>query len=342
VSLLWRLFTRDLGLRLWLRSQNSLILEPRMNVHENARMTVRGRALLVERIDSQGWPVMRAASAAGVSERTAYKWLARYRAAGEPALHDRRSTPHRSPRRTAQGTVSAIEHLRRQRLSGPRIARRLGLPVSTVGAVLRRLGLGRLKVLDERPEIVRYERARPGELIHIDTKKLGRINGIGHRITGDRTNRKRGLGWEHLHVAIDDCSRLAYTELLPAETGEACAGFLARAATWFAANGVTIRRVMTDNAFAYTNSRVYKDVLAQIGARHITTRPYRPRTNGKAERFIQTALREWLYASAYAQSAARAADMPAWLHWYNHHRPHSALKAIPPASRLNNLLGNDS
>ena len=313
-----------------------------MNVHKNARMTVHGRALLVDRIDGQGWPVAQAAAAAGVSERTAYKWRARYRTGGEAGLDDRRSTPARSPRRTPAAVAGAIERLRRERLSGPRIARRLGLPVSTVGAVLRRLGLGRLKALDERPEIVRYERARPGELIHIDTKKLGRIDGIGHRITGDRTNRKRGLGWEHLHVAIDDCSRLAYTELLPAETGEACAGFLARAARWFAANGVTVQRVMTDNALAYTNSRVFKATLVGIGARHITTRPYRPRTNGKAERFIQTALREWLYANVYTQSAERAADMPGWLHWYNHHRPHSALKAKPPAFRLNNLLGNDS
>ena len=313
-----------------------------MNVHMNARMTVRGRALLVERIGEQGWPVAQAASAAGVSERTAHKWLARYRAGGAIALCERNSRPGRSPRRTPPGTAAAIERLRRERLSGPRIGRRLGLPVSTVGAVLRRLGLGRLKALDERPEIVRYERAAPGELIHIDTKKLGRIDGIGHRITGDRTKRRRGLGWEHLHVAIDDCSRLAYTELLPAETGAACAGFLARAGAWFAAHGVTVRRVMTDNAFAYTNSRAFQATLASIGARHITTRPYRPRTNGKAERFIQTALREWLYARAYAQSQQRAADMPGWLHWYNHHRPHAALKARPPASRLNNVFGNDN
>ena len=254
-----------------------------MNVHKNARMTVRGRALFVERIGEQGWPVAQAALAAGVSERTAYKWLARYRAGGETALSDRRSTPGRSPRRTPPQTTAAIERLRRARLSGPRIARRLSLPVSTVGVVLRRLGLGRLKALDERPEIVRYERARPGEMIHIDTKKLGRIDGIGHRITGDRTRRKRGLGWEHLHVAIDDCSRLAYTELLPAETGEACAGFLARATAWFAANGIAVRRVMTDNAFAYTNSRSYKAALAADRCPPHHNQPYRPRTNGKAD-----------------------------------------------------------
>ena len=313
-----------------------------MSVHKNARMTVHGRALLVMRVIEEGWTVASAADAAGCSERTGFKWLARYRAGGEAALHDRPSTPHRSPQRTAEEVADAIVALRLERLSAPRIARRLGLPVSTVGAVLRRIGLGRLQALDERPEIVRYERARPGELIHIDTKKLGRIDGVGHRITGDRTRRKRGLGWEYLHVAIDDCSRLAYAELLSAETGEACAGFLERAAQWFAANGVTVARVMTDNAFAYTNSRAFQAVLSDIGVRHITTRPYRPRTNGKAERFIQTALREWLYANAYARSAERAADMPAWLHWYNHHRPHSALKAVPPAKRLNNVLGNDS
>jgi transposase InsO family protein len=286
--------------------------------------------------------VAKAASAAGVSERTAYKWLARYRAGGEAALHDRPSTPHRSPNRTDEETVDAVSALRRERLSGPRIARRLELPVSTVGAVLRRIGLGRLQALDERPEIVRYERARPGELIHIDTKKLGRIDGIGHRITGNRTGRKRGLGWEHLHVAIDDCSRLAYTELLSVETGEACAGFLERAARWFAANGVIVARVMTDNAFAYTKSGAFRAAVSDLGARHLTTRPYRPRTNGKAERFIQTALREWLYGKPYASSAERGSDMPAWLHWYNHHRPHAGLRAATPASRLNNLLGNNS
>ena len=313
-----------------------------MNVHKNARTTSHGRLLLVQRVRSQGWRVTDAALAAGISVRTAYKWLARYRAGGEPALQDRGSTPARSPRRTATQTVAAIEQLRRERLSGPRIARRLGLPVSTVGAVLRRLGLGRLKALDERPETVRYERAQPGELIHIDTKKLGRIDGAGHRITGDRRgHRARGAGWEYLHVAIDDCSRLAYTELLSAETADVCAGFLSRAAAWFSAHGAAPRRVMTDNAFSYTKSRAFKAVLAQLGARHITTRPYRPRTNGKAERFIQTALREWLYAKSYQQSADRLADMPAWLHWYNHHRPHSALRAISPATRLNNVLGND-
>jgi transposase InsO family protein len=313
-----------------------------MNVHKNARMTVHGRLLLVQRVIDAGWRVGDAAAAAGVSKRTAYTWLARWRAGGAPALGDRSSTPARSPRRLAAEVITAIEHLRRQRWTGPRIARALGRPVSTVGTVLRRLGLGRLSALEAKPPTVRYERSAAGELLHIDSKKLGRIEGLGHRITGDRRGRTRGRGWEYLHVAIDDASRLAYTELLPDERGPSCAGFLTRAAAWFAGLGVRIERVMTDNAFAYTRSQAFKAALAELGVRHLTTRPYTPRTNGKAERFIQTALREWLYAKPYASSAARVFDMPAWLHWYNHHRPHAGIHAATPASRLNNLLGNNT
>lgn len=314
-----------------------------MNVHENGRMTMHGRLLVVMRVRQAGWRVGDAAAAAGISKRAAYKWLARYRAGGERALHDRSSAPARCPRRLAVEVVAAIERLRRQRWTGPRIARAQGLPVSTVGAVLRRLGLGRLSALEPRLPAVRYERSAAGELLHIDSKKLGRIDGIGHRISGDRRGcRARGAGWEALHVAIDDASRLAYTELLADERGPACAGFLARAAAWFASHGVRIERVMTDNAFAYTNSRLFKAALADIGARHLTTRPYTPRTNGKAERFIQTCLREWLYARAYTSSSHRSADMPAWLHHYNHHRPHAGILAATPATKLNNLLGNDS
>lgn len=314
-----------------------------MNVHKHARMTSHGRLLLVQRIRAQGWRVAEAAAASGVSVRTAYKWLARHRTGGEPALHDRRSTPGRSPRRTPAEIVAAIERLRRQRLSGPRIARRLELPVSTVGVVLRRLGLGRLKALDERPEPLRYQRERPGELIHIDSKKLGRIDGVGHRITGDRRGQssKRGTGWEALHVAIDDASRLAYTELLPNERKQHAIAFLERALAFFAAHGVAVERVMTDNGSAY-KSYDFAAICRVQGLRHLRTKPYRPRTNGKAERFIQSALREWLYAKPYNQSAERAADMPRWLHWYNHHRPHAALQAKPPASKLNNVLANDN
>jgi transposase InsO family protein len=313
-----------------------------MNVHKNARMTIHGRLLLVRRVREAGWRVVDAAAAAGVSERTAYTWLARARAGGEPALHDRSSAPARLPHRLPAEAIAAIERLRRQRWTGPRIARALGRPVSTVGAVLRRLGLGRLAALEPKPPAVRYERSAAGELLHLDSKKLGRIDGLGHRVTGDRGgHRARRVGWEYLHVAIDDASRLAYTELLPDERGRTCAGFLARAATWFASLGIRIERVMTDNAFAYTKCHAFKATLTKLAARHVTTRPYRPRTNGKAERFIQTALREWLYGRHYPSSADRATDMPAWLHWYNHHRPHAGISALTPAARLNNLLGNN-
>jgi transposase len=236
-------------------------------------MTIHGRLLLVRRVREAGWRVVAAAMAAGVSERTGYTWLARYRAGGERALHDRSSAPARSPHRLPAETIAAIERLRRQRWSGPRIARALGRPVSTVGTVLRRLGLGRLSALEAKPPAPRYERGAAGELLHIDSKKLARIAGFGHRVTGDRRHRARGLGWEHLHVAIDDASRLAYTELLPDERGPSCAGFLARAAAGFASLGIRIERVMTDNAFAYTQCRAFKATLAELGARHLTTGP---------------------------------------------------------------------
>jgi transposase InsO family protein len=258
-----------------------------MNIHENARMTVHGRALLVSRICDDGWRVADAAEAAGVSERTAYKWLARYRAGGAAALVDRQSTPGRCPHGTPAEQVAAIEGLRRQRMSGPAIARKLSMPRSTVGAILRRLRLGRLAALDVKPAAVRYERERPGELIHIDTKKLGRIDGVGHRIHGDHSRRARKIGWEHLHVAVDDASRLAYTELLPDERKESACAFLTRALAFFTAHGISVERVMSDNGSAY-RSHLFKSLLADAGLRHIRTRPYTPRTNGKAERFIQT------------------------------------------------------
>jgi transposase InsO family protein len=315
--------------------------EPRMNTHKNARMTVHGRALLVKRIEDEGWHVAAAAAAAGVSERTAYKWLARYRAGGAAALHDRKSTPARSPHRLPADRVAEIERLRRQRLTGPRIAGQLAMPRSTVGAVLRRLGLGRLSALDPKPPAIRYERATPGELIHIDTKKLGRIDGIGHRITGDRRGQKRGIGWDLVHVCIDDASRLAYTEILPDEKKESACAFLTRALTFFARHGVTVERVMTDNGSAY-RSHVFHELCAARGLRHIRTRPYTPRTNGKAERFIQTSLREWAYVRAYQSSAERTQAMIPWVDTYNTQRPHSALANQTPWLRLNNLLGNDT
>ena len=312
-----------------------------MNTHKNARMTAHGRALLVKRIVEQGWPVAAAAKAAGISIRTAYKWLARYRAGGERMLQDRSSAPARCPQRLPAGTVAAIERLRRQRMTGPQIARALGLARSTVGAILHRLGLGRLSALDVKPPVVRYERAAPGELIHIDTKKLGRIDGIGHRITGDRRGRKKGIGWDLVHVCVDDASRLAYTEVLPDEKKENACAFLTRALAFFARHGVTVERVMTDNGSAY-RSHAFRDLCAGSQLRHIRTKPYTPRTNGKAERFIQTSLREWAYARAYNSSAERTDAMIPWIDAYNTKRPHSALANQTPWLRLNNLLGNNT
>lgn len=312
-----------------------------MNTHKNARMTVHGRALLVKRVDSEGWGVAEAASAAGVSERTAFKWLARSRSGGERMLHDRSSAPARCPHRLPAATVAEIERLRRTRMTGPQIARQLAMPRSTVGAVLRRLGLGRLSALDPKPPVVRYERAAPGELIHIDTKKLGRIDGIGHRITGDRRGQKKGIGWDLVHVCIDDASRLAYTEILPDEKKASACAFLTRALAFFQSHGVTVERVMTDNGSAY-RSHDFRDLCVANRLRHIRTRPYTPRTNGKAERFIQTSLREWAYARAYNSSAERTDAMIPWIDAYNTQRPHSALANQTPWLRLNNLLGNDN
>ena len=312
-----------------------------MNVHKNARMTVHGRLLLVARVRDRGWRVEDAALAAGVAVRTAYKWLARWRAGGARALHDRSSAPARSPRRLPREAIAEIERLRRQRLSGPQIARKLRRPVATVGLVLRRLGLGRRAALEPRPAVIRYQRAGPGELLHIDTKKLGRIDGVGHRVTGDRSGPRRHSGWEILHVAIDDAARLAYSEILPDERKASAIAFLDHALAWFARHGVAVQRVMTDNGSAF-RSHDFRRACAGAGLRHVRTKPYTPRTNGKAERFIQTALREWAYARPYASSSERTQAIDPWLHYYNHHRPHAGIHALTPAARLNNLLGNDN
>lgn len=314
-----------------------------MNVHKNARLTPAGRALMMSRIEQQGWAVARSAEAAGVSRRTAYRWLARHRLGGERRLHDRSSAPRRCPRRVSEGRVAEIEQLRRRRMTGPAIARMLGMARSTVGLVLRRLGLGKLKLLEPRAPVIRYERARPGEMIHLDIKSLGKIKGIGHRITGDRTgqSRHRGIGWDHLHVAIDDASRLAYTEILPSLGQQDAAGFLQRALAWYRGLGIEVERVMTDNGSAYRSS-LFAQTLRQAGLRHVRTRPYTPRTNGKAERFIQTSLREWAYAHAYRSSAERAQTIGPWTDSYNLTRSHSGIGGLTPWQRVNNLLGNDT
>jgi transposase InsO family protein len=314
-----------------------------MNIHKNARLTPQGRLLMVQRIEEEGWRVADAAAAAGLSVRRVFEWLRRYRAGGASALQDRRSTPARYRAGEPSARDRQIEELRRQRWTGDRIARQLGLPRSTVGAVLRRLGLGRLKALDAAPPVIRYQRERPGELLHVDTKKLGRIDGIGHRITGHHAgmHRARGVGWDYLHVCIDDASRLAYSEILPDEKKESAIGFLERALGFFARHGVRTERVMTDNGSAY-RSHAFRAACAKAGLRHLRTRPYTPKTNGKAERFIQTSLREWAYARAYQSSAERTHAMQPWITDYNHSRPHSALGGLPPATKLNNVLGFDT
>jgi transposase InsO family protein len=305
----------------------------RMNMHKNARLTPQGRLLLVQRVTALGWTVRASAEAAGLSQRQAYHWLARYRAGGAGALADRSSAPQRRPHEVPAARVAEIEGLRRQRISGPAIAHQLAMPASTVGGVLRRLGLGKLAALEPRPPVVRYQRERPGELIHIDTKKLGRIAAVGHRITGDRRDSTRGAGWEALHVCIDDASRLAYSEVLPDERKASAVAFLERAVGWFEGHGVTVERVMTDNGSAY-RSHHWRHACGALALRHLRTRPYTPRTNGKAERFIQTSLREWAYARPFATSQARTAALGPWLDHYNTARPHAALAHQPPASRL--------
>lgn len=308
-----------------------------MNSHKNARLGFTGRVQLVHRVVVDRWTAPRVAQASGVSVRTVWKWVRRFRREGRSGLRDRSSRPARSPHQVRPALERRIAQLRARRLSGPQIADRLGLPLSTVGDVLRRLGLGRLPSLEPRPPVIRYQRERPGELLHIDTKRLGRIHPgiVGHRITGDRATRgpRQRTGWEYLHIAIDDASRIAYAELLPDEGAASAVQFLQHAVAWYAGLGVTIEAVMTDNAFTYTQ-RTYAGITIQLGLRHLRTRPYTPRTNGKAERFIQTALREWAYVKAYRSSRQRAGALAAFLTTYNTTRPHTAHGRRPPITRL--------
>ena len=303
-----------------------------MDLHGNARLTPYGRDLMCRRVRLDGWTVENAAEAAGCSERTCYRWLVRYDA-GEP-MTDRSSAPKSVPGRTPAEVEEVIERLRRLRWTSPRIAGELAMPVSTVSAVLRRLGLHRLSRLEPPEPPNRYVRRHPGELIHIDVKKLGRFTKPGHRATGTRTgNRSRGAGWDAVHVCVDDTSRLAYVEVLPDEKAVTSVGFLARAVAWFAERGVTIERVMTDNGAPY-RSTAWQRWCADADIRHLRTRPYRPRTNGKAERFIQTMLREWAYAAVYQSSDHRTAALPTFVDWYNNRRPHGSLGKRTPASLL--------
>jgi len=303
-----------------------------MELHGNARLTPRGRMLMCERIRLEGWTVQEAAEAAGCSERTCYRWFGRYDR-GEP-MTDRSSAPHRVSGRTPASVEAQIERLRRLRWTSTRIAAELVLPTSTVCAVLDRLGLNRISRLDPPEPPNRYCRRHPGELIHVDIKKLARFARPGHRVTGRRGfNRNYKAGWEYCHVAVDDTSRLAYVEVLEDETALSCIAFLRRAIEWFASQGIIVERVMTDNGTGY-RSHAHARAIAELGIKHLRTRPYRPRTNGKAERFIQTLQAEWAYAATYSDHQHRRSVLGTWLEYYNRRRPHSALGHKPPVSVL--------
>lgn len=315
-----------------------------MNTHKLARLTPWARATVVARVQA-GTPVAEVARGMGISRQTVYKWLGRAKAAdgapvpGDPgtALQDRSSRPHRSPHRLPRVRRRQILKRRRQRWSSRRIAQYYALPVSTVVTELRRLGLNRLRSLEPPRPVVRYEHAQPGDLVHLDIKKLGRVGRVGHRVHGDRRRRQRGIGWEYVHVAIDDHSRLAYAEVLPDETGPTTAGFLRRAVAWYAAQGIVVQRLLTDNGGAYRSAPLAIAAL-DLGVSQRFTQPYRPQTNGKAERFIRTLLTEWAYATAYGRSGWRTRALRPYLSYYNHDRRHSALNDQPPASRLPAVL----
>lgn len=315
-----------------------------MNVHKNARLTPHGRERIARQVASGQTPKA-VGEAAGVCPRTVRKWVDRYRREGLVGLRDRSSRPHRLYRPTLQAIVDEVAALRRQRCTGKQIAAQVGVSPATVSRILRRLGLNKLSALEPAEPVRRYERERPGEMIHLDIKKLGRIDGIGHRITGDRrgqSNRRargEGLGWEFVHVAIDDNSRIAFAKVMPNERKRSATSFLKAALAYYDSLGIKVERVMTDNGSCY-KSFAFRRLCKRLGLKHIRTKPYTPKTNGKAERFIQTCLREWAYAQAYHHSRQRTQQLPYWLHRYNWHRPHTGIGAKTPISRLG-LAGNN-
>jgi transposase InsO family protein len=311
-----------------------------MNLHGNAALSWSGRRELACRVVEQGWTLRSAAEAAGVSVRCARKWAGRYRA-GDRQLLDRSSAPARVANRTSAERVSVIVRLRGLRMTAAEIAETLSMPLSTVSGILTRIGLGKLGRLGLEPA-VRYERSRPGELVHVDVKKLGRIDRPGHRVTGSRRDRRdQGKkGWEYVHIAIDDYSRLAYAEVLSDEKAVTATGFLRRAVAFYRRHGITVERVLTDNGAAYI-AVVHAISCRSLGIKHLRTRPYRPQTNGKAERFIRTLLTGWAYGAIYGSSRERTAALDGWLWHYNHRRRHSALGHQPPVTRTN-LLGSYS
>jgi len=315
-----------------------------MDTHKNAPLTPKGREMMVRAVVDRGLSKAAAAGRFNITPKTVAKWVKRFRAEGVGGLRDRSSRPLSSPSQTAPATAAAIEAFRRQRHTAKQIAVEVGVSAATVSRVLRRLGLDRLSALEPAEPIRRYERDKPGELIHIDIKKLGRIGSVGHRITGRQTgvvNRHLGIGWEFVHVCIDDASRVAFSKVMKDEKKESAVAFLMTAVTHYASLGVKSERVMTDNGSCY-RSKAFARTCKMLGLKHIRTKPYTPKTNGKAERFIQTSLREWAYGRAYNTSHERTAELPRWLHRYNWHRPHASIGAKPPISRLglteNNLL----
>jgi transposase InsO family protein len=323
-----------------------------MKLHANAALSLRQRRRMVSLVVDGGWSIKAAAAAFQTSPRTCGKWVSRYRASSESGLLDRSSAPQTVANRTEEQAISVIAALRRLRFAGQEIAELLGRPVSTVSGILTRIGLGKLGRLGLEPA-ERYERERPGALIHIDVKKLGRIQGgAGKRVFGgsshysgsytDAAGRvRRTAGWDFVHVAIDDCTRLAYAEVLDDEKASTAIGFLGRAVEFFARHAITVERVMTDNGSPY-RSAVHAIACRALGVRHLRTRPRRPQTNGKAERFIRTMLAGWAYGAIYSSSRERTAALDGWLFTYNHHRPHRSIGRQPPINRLNNLLGSYS
>jgi transposase InsO family protein len=314
-----------------------------MDSHKNARLTPKGREEMVRAVVDKGRTVAATARCFNTSPKTVAKWVQRFRKESVKGLRDRSSRPHGSPNQTPQATCDAVEALRRRRYTGEQIARQLAIAPATVSRILRRLGLNRLSALEPAEPVRRYERERAGELIHIDIKKLGKFNQIGHRITGDRTGQSnsRGVGWEYVHVCIDDHSRIGFADIMPDQKKRSATAFLKAAVAYYASLGVKVERVMTDNGSCY-KSFAFRRACKRLGLRHIRTKPYTPKTSGKAERFIQSSLREWAYAYAYENSQQRKQQLPTWLHRYNWHRPHAGIGDKTPISRLalseNNVL----
>jgi transposase InsO family protein len=307
-----------------------------MDTHKNACLTPKGREEMVRSVVDGGLNYAAAARKFNTTPKTVAKWVERFRAEGMDGLRDRSSKPLSSPSQTPPATCEAVEALRRQRYTGKQIAAEVGVSPATVCRVLKRRGLNKLSTLEPAEPIRRYERENPGELIHLDIKKLGRIGSVGHRITGRQSgvvNRHHGIGWEFVHVCIDDASRVAFVQVMADQRKESAVAFLEGALAYYASLSIRVERVMTDNGSCY-RSRMFRAACKRLGLRQIFTKPYTPKTNGKAERFIQTALREWAYARAYHSSDQRTAELVTWLHRYNWHRPHGSLKAKPPISRL--------